>query len=206
MRNGQGCAAEMIAVLILAAGASSRMQGRDKLLEQVDGMPLLRRQTLRACATGCCVLVALPPAPHPRYDALKGVRAKLVPVPDAAEGMNASLRAGLAALPKGVQAVMVMLGDMPELTTEDLCTVRAAVDPGSDTLIWRAVTQSGAAGHPTVFHAQLLPELMRLTGDGGGRAVVQAHTDRTMHIPLPADHARTDLDTPADWAAWRADR
>jgi len=93
---------------------------------------------------------------------------------------------------------------MPDLTTADLNTVLQAVDPRSDARIWRAVTQSGAAGHPTVFHADLLPELLALRGDTGGRAVAQAYRAQTRLIPLPAEHARTDLDTPQDWAAWRA--
>jgi len=196
----------MIAVLILGAGASSRMQGRDKLLEDVDGMPLLRRQSLRALETGCPVLVALPPPPHPRYAAVAGLGVTLVPVPDAAEGMNASLRAGLRAVPAQAQAVMVLLADMPDLTTDDINTVLQAVDLKSDIRIWRAVTQSGAAGHPTVFHNDLLPALIALRGDIGGRDVAQAYCHRTRLIPLPGAHARTDLDTPQDWAAWRAAR
>jgi CTP:molybdopterin cytidylyltransferase MocA len=152
------------------------------------------------------VLVALPPPPHPRYDALAGLDVQTVPVPDAAEGMNASLRAGLRAVPQDAAAVMVLLADMPDVTTDDIKTVLQAVDLVTDIRIWRAVTQSGDAGHPTVFHAALLPELMRLHGDSGGRTVAQAHHDRTLHIPLPAGHARTDLDTPQDWADWRAAR
>ena len=86
------------AIVVLAAGASRRMQGRDKLMEDVDGMPLLRRSVMRALATGCKVLVALPATPHARYATLEGLDVAAIPVPDAAEGMNASLRAGLRAL------------------------------------------------------------------------------------------------------------
>ena len=194
----------MIAIIVLAAGASRRMQGRDKLLEDVDGVPLLRRQTMRALATGCDVLVALPPAPHPRIDALTGLAVTIVEVADAEEGMNASLRTGLRSIPKDTDAVMVMLADMPDITQDDLNSVLQAVDLESDTLIWRAVTASGAAGHPIVFSTTLLPELTALSGDAGGSSVVRAHADKTQRVPLPDDHARTDLDTPEAWATWRA--
>ncbi|WP_412506377.1 NTP transferase domain-containing protein, partial [Roseovarius sp. SYSU LYC5161] len=50
-----------LVILLPAAGASARMEGPDKLLEPVDGMPLLRRQVLMALATGAPVLVTLPP-------------------------------------------------------------------------------------------------------------------------------------------------
>lgn len=196
----------MISVLILGAGASRRMQGRDKLMEDIDGVPLLRRQVLRALATNCDVLVTLPAAPHPRYAALQDLNVTPVPVADAAEGMNASLRAGIAALPDCADGVMVMLADMPDLTTDDLNTVLNAVDLKSETLIWRASTQAGDAGHPIIFHKDLLQQLSQLHGDQGGNVVVKAHRDQTMLIALPADHARSDLDTPQAWSEWRANQ
>lgn len=194
------------AIVVLAAGASRRMHGRDKLMEDVDGVPLLRRSVMRAIATGCNVLVALPAAPHARYAALEELDVATIPVPDAAEGMNASLRAGLRAVSDSARAVMVLLADMPDITTDDMITVLQAVDPLSKMRIWRAVTRKGEAGHPVVFHREVLPELLALTGDQGGGAVAKAYHNRTVEIPLPDAHARTDLDTPEAWAKWRAEQ
>lgn len=194
----------MTAIILLAAGASRRMLGRDKLMEEVDGMPLLRRQALRACAASAPVFVTLPPAPHPRYGALEGLDITVVAVPDASDGMNASLSAGLRAVPSEIQGVMILLADMPDITESDINTIIQGVDYNSDSLIWRATTQDGSAGHPIVFHRQLIPELIALTGDKGGSKIVRAHCNKTVHIRLPAEHARTDLDTPQAWATWRA--
>mgnify|MGYP003662944930 CR=1 FL=1 len=189
-------------VILLAAGASARMRGRDKLLEDVGGQPLLRRQAIMARTIGP-VVVALPPAPHPRYTALSGLDITALPVPDAAEGMGASLGAGFAALPAGTRAAMVLLADMPDLTADDLACVAAAVDLDSDTRIWRGATADGAPGHPIVFAAALFAQMARLTGDDGGRGVVAQAGDRVQLVPLPGNRARLDLDTPEDWAAWR---
>ena len=54
----------MIPILILAAGSSSRMQGRDKLLETIDRVPLLRRTVNSALGTDHPVYVTLPQQPH----------------------------------------------------------------------------------------------------------------------------------------------
>lgn len=194
----------MTAIVLLAAGASRRMMGRDKLLEEVNGEALLRRQAMRACGTGTPVFVTLPPAPHPRYAVLEGLDLSVVPVADAQDGMNASLAAGLNAVPQDIDAVMVLLADMPDITQADIETVLNAVDSGSGTLIWRATTHTGDAGHPIAFHRQLVPELIALKGDQGGKEVVRANAARTALIPLPDEHARTDLDTPEAWANWRA--
>jgi molybdenum cofactor cytidylyltransferase len=45
-----------------------------------------------------------------------------------------------------------------------------------------------------------------LQGDSGGREVMAQAQGRILPVPLPADHARRDLDTPEDWAAWRAEK
>ena len=189
-------------VILLAAGASTRMRGRDKLLEEVAGQPLLRRQARMARAVGP-VTVALPPSPHPRSTALSGLDVPPLPVPDAARGMGVSLARAVAALPPESPAVMVLLADLPDLQPEDLTRLAEAVDLRSDRLVWRGATQDGKPGHPIVFAAPLFAALRRLDGDDGGRAVVQAAGDRVALVPLPGQRARLDLDTPEDWAAWR---
>lgn len=192
-------------VILLAAGAARRMRGRDKLMEQVAGQPLLRRQARLAQSVGP-VIVALPPAPHPRYTALSGLEVTALSVPDADQGMGVSLARAVAALPQETTAAMVLLADMPDLQADDLLRLAAAVDLNSDTLIWRAATQDGAPGHPIVFAAALFDALRRLDGDDGGRAVVRKADDHVQLVPLPGQRARLDLDTPEDWAAWRQNR
>lgn len=189
--------------VLLAAGASSRMRGTDKLLETVDGMPLLRRQAARLrAATRGPVIITLPPTPHPRDAALDGLEVEVLRVADSTHGMNASLSTGIKALPPAL-AALVALADMPDLETSDYARILSAVDH-SPTRIWRATTKDGKPGHPIAFHHDLWPELAALTGDTGGRRVVAAHTNVTRFIPLPGKRARIDLDTPEDWAAWRA--
>ncbi len=185
-----------VAILLLAAGASTRMRGADKLLQEVDGVPVLRRQAKAALATGAPVYVALPLDRPERVQALESLAVHHVPVPDAAEGMSASIRRGTAALPPGTAGVAILPADMPELGAEDLGKVLEAF-AGK---ITRATSTDGTPGHPVVFPSELFDELTRLTGDTGARAVMR---DRDVtHIRLPAEHALTDLDTPEDWEAW----
>ncbi|WP_300057969.1 nucleotidyltransferase family protein [uncultured Roseobacter sp.] len=192
-------------VIVLAAGQSRRMRGSDKLLEEIDGVPLLRRQAELACAvTSGPILVALPPAPHPRYQCLDALAVNRVPVPDAQEGMNASLRTAFAAVPPDAPAAMLVLADLPELMEGDLRKVLQAVDLKSESMIWRGTTEDGQPGHPIVFSAALFPAFATLSGDGGGRDVVALAGDRIVCVPLPGGRARCDLDTPEEWAAWRA--
>jgi CTP:molybdopterin cytidylyltransferase MocA len=177
------------------------MGGRDKLLEPVLGFPLLSLIVARAREATPVVCVALPRPDGPRHRAIEALDVDWVQVPDRAEGMAASLRAGLAAMPARLKGVMILPGDMPEIDAPDL---RALIDAfRADPGIWQATAEDGSPGHPVIFPSDLLGELAEVRGDRGGRAVIAAHSDRLRHLTLPGRRALTDLDTPEDWARWR---
>lgn len=188
-------------ILILAAGTSSRMRGRDKLLENVEGQPLLRLMAKRALGTGKRVTITLPPDNPDRLAALNGVAAKLVFVADAAKGMSASIRRGVAAIGE-VDGLMILPADMPELSTADIERVWNTFDANDRAKIVRGAGVDGTAGHPVVFPATLLNDLEALDGDAGASTVVRKHG--FVPVSLPDRHALTDLDTPEEWEEWRA--
>jgi CTP:molybdopterin cytidylyltransferase MocA len=199
--------APAVAVLIPAAGASARMRGRDKLLEPVEGVPLLRRIAAAALASGLPVTVVLPPDRPDRAAALDGLALRRVVAADAALGLGATLRAGVAALP-GVGAIIVLLADLPEITAADLRRLADAHDPGAGDAapILRATAEDGTPGHPVLFPAWAHAALAGLSGDAGAGALLRRWHDRVVPVALPGRRAVTDLDTPEAWAAWRAAR
>lgn len=192
----------MTVIVILAAGRSLRMGWRDKLLEPLGNPPILQVVALRALATGARVIVVLPPDRPARAAVLAGLPVRCVTAEDAAAGMTASLRAGIGDA-RGANGAMILPADMPGLQTADLRRLldEFAADP---TRILRAASDTGQPGHPAIFPADLFADLMALTGDEGGRSVIARHRDRVTLVPLPGDRATLDLDTPDDWAAFRA--
>lgn len=190
-----------LTILIPAAGASSRMRGGDKLLELVGFEPMLRRQARMARSVCPQVIVTLRPDDFARRAILSDLAISLLTVTDAAEGMAASIRAG--ALAARTTALMILPADMPDLTSADLQSMIGAIDHLPDQII-RATAQDGTPGHPVIFPPDCLTDLALIKGDAGARSVLQAHKQRIRLIPLPDQHAITDLDTPEDWTAWRA--
>ncbi|WP_237072695.1 nucleotidyltransferase family protein [Pseudaestuariivita rosea] len=191
-----------VVIFIPAAGQSSRMRGADKLLELVDGVPLIRAQVDKALATGKRVVVAVPALDHPRAAALSGLDITLISLPESAEGLGGTLRGAVAHLQGQTDRLMILLADLPDLTTRDINTVLDGINQAPEAQVWRGVTQDGQPGHPIVFDRSLFPLFAEIKGDDGGQAVVKAA--KTVHlIPLPDQRARCDLDTPEDWAAWR---
>lgn len=190
-----------LAIALLAAGESRRMRGRDKLLEPVNGVAILRHLAIEAIAAGLGpVAVTLRLDAPARTAALEGLALDALPVPDVDEGMSASLRtAARWAQAQGVTGLMVCPADMPELEAQDFMTLAAAFSP--DGPILRASASDGTPGHPVLFPARLLPGFATLSGDRGAQPILQDHPPRL--IPLPDQRAVIDLDTPEDWHDWR---
>lgn len=190
-------------ILVLAAGASSRMRGRDKLLQPVKSKPILRFVAEMALATGAPVLVTLPPAAMARHSALDRLPLRIVDVPDAALGMSRSITRGLASIVDAgpEDGIMILPADMPGFSAKALADLisRFRAEPE---LIWRGSTSDGQPGHPAIIPRDLWRDLAAVTGDEGGRSVLKRHEDRVRLVPLPGQMAVLDLDTPEEWAAF----
>ncbi|TDL83634.1 nucleotidyltransferase family protein [Palleronia sediminis] len=191
---------DRLCVAILAAGASRRMRGRDKLLEPVDGVPILRKTALRALALGLPVTITLPPDAPRRAAALDGLPVERRIVAAAHEGMSASLRV----LSGYGGPMMIVLADMPEIGVAEMAALVSAFDKAGGTRPVRAATETGRAGQPVVFPARLVTRFATLTGDMGARQLLEG--EEVVSVPLPGDRAILDLDTPEAWEAWRARR
>ena len=189
-----------IAALILAAGLSSRFGDGHKLLAPLDGKPVLRHAVEHALASSASpvLLVTGHRAEDVRTAAGSGI--EIVDIPAYAEGLASSLRAGLSALPQGLDGVLVCLGDMPDVTTATYEALIAAFNPVEGRAICLPVV-GGKRGNPTLWGLQFLPELMRLEGDSGARSLFGPHAEWVCEVPVDDPGILHDYDTPAALAA-----
>ncbi|MEO1460078.1 MAG: nucleotidyltransferase family protein, partial [Pseudomonadota bacterium] len=200
-----------VSALLLAAGASRRMGGRDKLLELAGGEPVLRRTARSLLASGVEeTVVVLRPGDMARRAALAPLdepgRLRLIENPRAADGMGTSLAAGLAALAPTADAVLIALADMPDLEAADHDRLLAAFDAEEGREIVRATAEDGTPGHPVLIGRRFFEPLASLAGDEGAKRVIAEHRDFVVAVSLPGRRALVDLDTPEAWEAWRAGR
>ncbi|MDB5096787.1 MAG: hypothetical protein JWM80_1208 [Cyanobacteria bacterium RYN_339] len=186
------------AVLILAAGASTRL-GHPKQLVQFRGKPLLAHAIEAATAADLgpiwVVLGAHAAEIRPvvsRY----GVR--VVTNRDWATGLAGSIRAGLSAIAPGLcQDLLLMLCDQPCLEPDHLISLVAARRACARAIA--ASEYNGQRGVPAVFARAIWPELLALTGQHGAREVVARDPARV--VALPFAWGALDVDTAADVAA-----
>ncbi|MCF6443334.1 NTP transferase domain-containing protein [Nereida sp. MMG025] len=194
-----------VAILVLASGASTRMRGADKLLEDVDGRPCLAHVVRRAAQACPTVYVTVPSLDHPRAQAIGDIDVNVTQVPDASEGMAASIRTGVAALPVAIDAVMIVPADMPDITGEDMAQM-IAIFGVAKAKVLQATSAKMQPGHPVIFARSLFDALRSLEGDNGAKRVIEQAGKDMARIPLDGDRAILDLDTPEDWARWRTRR
>lgn len=192
-----------VAALVLAAGRSSRMGDRNKLLVDLDGEPLVVRavRTLLASAARP-VLVVTGHAHEAVAEALADHDVTLVHNPAWADGMSTSIRAGLDALPDAVDGAMVALGDMPFVRPKDVEALLDAFDPEGGAAICVPV-HDRKRGHPVVWSRRFFAELRALSGDVGARRVLDAHMDEVHLVPVDDPGVHVDVDTPEALAAVR---
>ncbi len=196
LRAGRQAAPRQVAAVVLAAGRSSRMAPRNKLLlPGADGMPMIARVVDTALASRARpVLVVLGNQAAEMRGALAGRPVRFVDAPDYAAGLSASLRAGIAAVPASTAGAIVCLGDMPLVAPEvfDALIATHDAEEGRGIVVptWR-----GRPGNPVLWDRRFFPELMALTGDVGGRGLLERHAEQVAQVEVESDAVLRDFDT-----------
>lgn len=194
-----------VPVLILAGGASTRMGARNKLLEPAFGQPLIRLQAWRALKASRDVSVLVRPDQPEIANALTGLDVSIIIASEAVEGIGGSIRAGTRSFLRQ-PCFLLMLADLVEIEASDLRKVMNASAIESGPRIWRGATEDGKPGHPILFERHVYDDLLKLSGDNGGKSVIEMYRDQTRLVNLPGQRARFDLDTPEAWDAWHTTR
>jgi molybdenum cofactor cytidylyltransferase len=186
----------VIAALLLAAGASRRF-GAPKLLQSLNGKPVVRWSAESLAGVADELVVVASPDNEALRRALDGLEVRFVVNARPEDGMASSLACGVAAVSAAAEAVLVALGDEPLLPRRCHERVVARFRQGGAGIV--AATYGGTRGHPVLFNRGIFDELRDLTGDQGARSVVEADPARVALVEMDEPHP-IDVDTPADLA------
>ncbi len=187
-----------LGVVVLAAGFGRRFGAESKLHQPLAGQPVLAwtLNTLAQLKASAAVVVV---APEDRAAAEIARTAGFTPVvnPARAEGMGRSIASGVAALPAGLHAVLIALGDMPNVQLKTCHALLAAFAAGDAARIVLP-TYEGQRGHPVVFGADHFPALRALDGDTGARSILNAQAHAVLALAVTDPGVLMDIDTPDD--------
>jgi molybdenum cofactor cytidylyltransferase len=172
--------------------------GHNKLLLAFAGESVLRGGARRALAGGLSPLIVVLGAEADRAAAeLEGLPCDIVRNPQYQSGMTSSMHAGLAALPAGTGAAMILLADMPLVTAAMIRKMTQRYhETGASLVISR---YDGVSAPPTLFDRRVFAELLASSGEGAGKQVVRDHRAAAEVLDWPAV-TLADLDTPEDYA------
>lgn len=201
------------AAIILAAGSSSRMGGgRHKLLLPLQDRPVLAHvlDAVLASQARPVVLVLGHQSEQVRTHLAAYIthpELTIIENPDYLQGMSTSMRLGIQTLQvngytkhesEGVDSALVLLGDQPLITAQHIDALITTYRTTGKRII--APTYEGKRGNPILFDASLFPELLEVTGDEGGRSVLERHRDEIATVEIGNPLANIDVDT---WDAYQ---
>jgi len=191
-----------IAIVVLAAGRSARMHmgSSHKLLALFDGVPLARRVTLRATESMAHqVIVVIGHRADDIERSLSGIKASIIRNVEYLGGMSTSIAAGLQhPSVKAADGIMIVLADMPNVTTEHLNLLISEFWRMEANAIVRA-TANGEAGNPVIFPRSTYGQLLKLSGDKGARALIRELGLEIRDVEIGAA-ASIDVDNQGDLA------
>jgi molybdenum cofactor cytidylyltransferase len=171
------------------------MAPRNKLLELLDGKPVVAHVVEHAAASGAEPVVVVTGFAAP--DVVAAIRDKVTFAHNAdfERGMSTSLRTGLGALPADTEGALVCLGDMPNVEGSVLRALMAAF-VGSSAICVPA--HRGRRGNPVLWGRDYFAEMMQLTGDAGAKSLLARHANRVIEVEVGTDGIFQDVDAAED--------
>jgi molybdenum cofactor cytidylyltransferase len=202
-RPEQVFSGEKAAGIILAAGTSTRMKGLKQLLPFGE-TSLLGHIIHQACRSELdrVMLVLGHDADEIQRrlaPALKDPAIRVVINADYMRGMSSSIQTGLAAIENHYDNMMILLADMPHVTTRLINLLLKQYSESG--LPLGAVQIKNRRTHPVVLNRKMYPFLHKLRGDIGARHVFDRFKDRICRVSPEWEYKDMDIDTPEDYEA-----
>jgi len=191
---------DRVAGVILAAGKSERF-GRQKLCEKIEGEAIIGRvvrQSLESKLDSVCVVLGYEAKQVRKcLDLLESHPALMwINNPNFERGMGSSISEAVSAVSSWADAVMIILGDMPAITTDIIDRVLEVYKKFKSKICYPVV--EGRQGHPVIFRKELFPDLISLSGDTGAHKVIELNAEWAKVVEISNGRSQMDIDTAED--------
>ena len=189
----------IISATILAAGGSSRMGDENKLLLPFNGDLVINRICLTVLNSGLKPVIVVTGFQHKAVEkALPELIDQIAYNPNWEQGMAGSIYTGMSLLPDTVDGNMIVLGDMPLLTTHTLNRLieQFCVHEGKQIIY---PVYSGQQANPVIFPRKYFSEILSSTGDRGCKKVLKQYPDDAIGISIDSEEVILDCDNKDDY-------
>ena len=189
----------IISATILAAGGSSRMDDENKLLLPFNGNLVINQVCNTILNSGLKPVIVVTGFEHKKIEkALPKSIDQIIHNPEWEDGMAGSIYAGMSILPDTVDGNMIVLGDMPLLTTHTLKQLieQFCVHEGQQIIY---PVYSGQQANPVIFPRKYFNEILSSTGDKGCKKVLIQYPDDAVEVLVDSNEVILDCDTKDDY-------
>jgi molybdenum cofactor cytidylyltransferase len=188
----------MLSLIVLAAGKSTRMRGRNKLLIKIKGKPMIRRVAETALKSKVDeVIVVLGWEAQKIREVLADLPCRFVLNKDYEHGQSSSVKAGLKEIGTTTRALLVLPGDVARIDTHSINAVLDAYNNGKAPIVVAA--HKGRLGHPILLSKELFEETMQIDEQTFGlKSVVRRHQAEMRLVETDTENVLRDVDTPED--------
>ena len=184
-----------IHAVLLAAGRSERMGRNNKLLLNVDGIPLVRKSAINILNSNVTSITVVTGFDENKIvNALSGLNVNFVKNINFREGLSSSLKAGLANITPTPSAVIICLADMPKIQPEHINQLIENFDPLKG---WEICipTNNGKRGNPVIIGSRFFPYIFETNGDFGAKQIMKQHSDKIVEVEIGTSDIHFDIDT-----------
>ncbi len=184
------------AVIILAAGSSSRL-GRSKQLLTYQGITLLKRTALVALETKFPTLVVLGANANAHQEEINELPLQITYNPDWSRGMGHSLKHGLRQIllqAPDTDCILILVCDQPHLHAAHLLELKNKFHESGASIV--ASAYADGAGVPAIFGREWFDTILHLSDEQGARSIIAQHKSQVATVPFPL--GAIDIDTPED--------
>lgn len=187
----------MIKAVILAAGKSERF-GRNKLLEPIDGKPIIRwivESTLNSEVDEVIVVLGFEADKVGRV--IEDLPCKKIINPNYESGMSSSVKFGVRNVMEFSEAILIIPGDCPLINKNSInMVIKKYMEVKASIIV---ATYKGMKGHPILIDKSLFQEIMEISEEKMGlKEVVKKHQEKVLYVETGDPGVILDIDNQED--------
>ena len=197
----------MISAILLAAGASSRMNGENKLIKEIDGEPLIKYAVKNILGSSIDKLIII-------LGHEKEILENIIPSnkkirfyynENFKSGMASSIKVGLKNMSEKTEDFFICLGDMPNVNqniynklikTKYKYNKKLRLEYKKEIIV---PTFNSRIGNPVLFSKFMKPKIMDIQGDFGAKKIIEMNKEKVLNVPIDNDGITLDFDTQEDF-------
>jgi len=197
----------MISAILLAAGESSRMEGENKLVKEINGIPLIKHSVKNILGSAINELIVVLGHEKSLIQNIieKNKKIKFIYNDNYKSGISSSIKKGLSNISEKSEAFFICLGDMPNVNQNiynKLIKTRFNYNkkntPETKKEIIVPIFEE-KEGNPVLFSKFIREKIMSIDGDFGAKKIIEKNKNKVLYVPIKSNGIILDFDTKKDF-------